>query len=75
MLSHYHHQTLGEDTLATVVVRMEEKILMFQEERGGVLLRPLNQEYLHWLWQVEQAQTIRPVVAPLLVVSHLTCVF
>ena len=51
------------------------EILEFRAKKANVFLRPSNQVGLRWLWQVEQAQTIRPVVAPLLVVSHLTCVF
>ena len=69
-LIHYRHQTLEEDMLEVEEEMLVEKKRKSQEEKVNVIQRPLNQVGLHWLWQVEQAQTIRLAVALLLRACH-----
>jgi hypothetical protein len=70
MLIHYHHQTLVEGMLVVGEGKLGEKTLKFQQVKVSALLRPLNQVDLHWLWQVEQGQTIRLAAALLLMACH-----
>ena len=70
MLSHYHRQTRVEDMLGVGEETLLEKTLRFLQVKVNALLRPLNQADLHWLWQVEQGQTIRLAAALLLMACH-----
>ena len=61
---------MAEDTLVGEEEKLGERKLMFLEVMEDTLLRPLNREDLHWLWQVEQVRTIRLVAALLLLAFH-----